>query len=145
MRKNTPKRSCSILPKWKKGVKTAAHMYHPSHREYPPRGHFHFVPFLASQGRLWCVLTYDGLNKPKTVKQVWWPSLWFWAIRAVFNCAYVYEFCEVRIRGAQRSILWGHYYSVTMCRLIWGPLLLGKALLIGTLRYLDSFSKPSFP
>ena len=36
MRKNTPKRSCSILPKWKKGVKTAAHMYHPSHREYPP-------------------------------------------------------------------------------------------------------------
>ena len=38
MRKNTPKRSCSILPKWKKGVKTAAHMYHPSHREYPPRG-----------------------------------------------------------------------------------------------------------
>ena len=37
MRKNTPKRSCSILPKWKKGVKTAAHMYHPSHREYPPR------------------------------------------------------------------------------------------------------------
>ena len=38
MRKNTPKRSCSILPKWKKGVKTAAHMYHPSHREYPPPG-----------------------------------------------------------------------------------------------------------
>ena len=36
MRKSTPKRSCSILPKWKKGVKTAAHMYHPSHREYPP-------------------------------------------------------------------------------------------------------------
>ena len=35
MRKSTPKRSCSILPKWKKGVKTAAHMYHPSHREYP--------------------------------------------------------------------------------------------------------------
>ena len=34
--KYTPKRSCSILPKWKKGVKTAAHMYHPSHREYPP-------------------------------------------------------------------------------------------------------------
>ena len=34
--KITPKRSCSILPKWKKGVKTAAHMYHPSHREYPP-------------------------------------------------------------------------------------------------------------
>ena len=34
------------------------------------------------------------------------------------------------------SILWGRYYSVTMCRLTWGALLLGGALLIGTLRYL---------
>ena len=33
------------------------------------------------------------------------------------------------------SILWGRYYYVTMCRLTWGALLLGKALLIGTLRY----------
>ena len=34
------------------------------------------------------------------------------------------------------SILWGRYYSVTMCRLTWGlGLLLGRALLIGTLRY----------
>ena len=37
MRKNTPKRS-SLVPRGsKKGVKTAAHMYHPSYREYPPR------------------------------------------------------------------------------------------------------------
>ena len=36
MRKNTPKRS-SLVPRGsKKGVKTAAHMYHPSYREYPP-------------------------------------------------------------------------------------------------------------
>ena len=35
MRKNTPKRS-SLVPRGsKKGVKTAAHMYHPSYREYP--------------------------------------------------------------------------------------------------------------
>ena len=34
------------------------------------------------------------------------------------------------------SILWGRYYSVTMCRFIWGALLLGRALLIGTSRYL---------
>ena len=34
--KKHPKKSCSILPKWKMGVKTAAHMYQPSHREYPP-------------------------------------------------------------------------------------------------------------
>ena len=49
MRKNTPKRSCSILPKWKKGVKTAAHMYHPSHREYPPRANrsFQYPPWVA--------------------------------------------------------------------------------------------------
>ena len=33
-------------------------------------------------------------------------------------------------------ILWGRYYSVTMCRLTWGAFLLGRALLIGTLRYL---------
>ena len=33
------------------------------------------------------------------------------------------------------SILWGRYYSVTMCRVTWGALLLGRALLIGTLRY----------
>ena len=38
MRKNTPKRS-SLVPRGsKKGVKTAAHMYHPSYREYPPPG-----------------------------------------------------------------------------------------------------------
>ena len=37
MRKNTPKRS-SLVPRGsKKGVKTAAHMYHPSYREYSPR------------------------------------------------------------------------------------------------------------
>ena len=36
MRKNTPKRS-SLVPRGsKKAVKTAAHMYHPSYREYPP-------------------------------------------------------------------------------------------------------------
>ena len=36
MRKNTPKRS-SLVPRGsKKGVKTAAHMYHPSYREHPP-------------------------------------------------------------------------------------------------------------
>ena len=34
------------------------------------------------------------------------------------------------------SILWGRYYSVTMCRLTWGALLLGGAPLIGTLRYM---------
>ena len=34
------------------------------------------------------------------------------------------------------SILWRRYYSVTMCRLTWGGgLLLGRVLLIGTLRY----------
>ena len=38
------------------------------------------------------------------------------------------------------SILWGRYYSVTMCRVTWGALLLGRALLIGTLRYLHFMS-----
>ena len=33
------------------------------------------------------------------------------------------------------SILWGRYYSMTMCRLTQGALLLGRMLLIGTLRY----------
>ena len=32
----------------------------------------------------------------------WWPPLWFWATRAVFNCACVYEFRKVGIRGAWR-------------------------------------------
>ena len=61
----------------------------------------------------------------------WWPPLWFWSTRAVFNCVCVYEFREVRIRGARR------FYFV-------GALLfrdnvqthLGRALLIGTLRYM---------
>ena len=39
------------------------------------------------------------------------------------------------LEAPSTSILWGRYYSVTMCRLIWGALLLGRALLIGTLRY----------
>ena len=39
------------------------------------------------------------------------------------------------------SILWGRYYSVTMCRLTWGALLLGGALLIGTLRYITIWWK----
>ena len=39
------------------------------------------------------------------------------------------------LKAPGASILWGRYYSVTMCRLIWGALLLGRALLIGTLRY----------
>ena len=37
MTKNTPKRSSLVPGGSKKGVKTAAHMYHPSYREYPPR------------------------------------------------------------------------------------------------------------
>ena len=39
------------------------------------------------------------------------------------------------LKAPGASILWGRYYSVIMCRLIWGALLLGGALLIGTLRY----------
>ena len=35
------------------------------------------------------------------------------------------------------SPLWGRYYSVTMCRLTWMAILLGRALLIGTLLYVD--------
>ena len=38
MRKNTPKRSSLVTRGSKKGVKTVAHMYHPSYREYPPGG-----------------------------------------------------------------------------------------------------------
>ena len=41
------------------------------------------------------------------------------------------------LKAPGASILWGRYYSVIMCRLIWGALLLGGALLIGTLRYFD--------
>ena len=44
------------------------------------------------------------------------------------------------LKAPGASILWGRYYSVTMCRLIWGALLLGRALLIGTLRYLPHLS-----
>ena len=40
------------------------------------------------------------------------------------------------LKAPGASILWGRYYSVIMCRLIWGALLLGGALLIGTLRYM---------
>ena len=36
------------------------------------------------------------------MKQVWWPPLWFLSTRDVFNCACVYEFREVCIRGARR-------------------------------------------
>ena len=50
----------------------------------------------------------------------------------VHVCMY-YEIFVLEAPGA--SILWGRYYSVTMCRLTWGALLLGRALLIGTLRY----------
>ena len=39
------------------------------------------------------------------------------------------------LKAPGASILWGRYYSVTMCRLIRWALLLGRALLIGTLRY----------
>ena len=39
------------------------------------------------------------------------------------------------------SILWGRYYSVTMYRLTWGALLLGRALLIGTLRYIYIYAR----
>ena len=52
MRKNTPKRS-SLVPRGsKKGVKTAAHMYHPSYREYPPppgSGYIHVVWYSVLQ------------------------------------------------------------------------------------------------
>ena len=43
------------------------------------------------------------------------------------------------LKAPGASILWGRYYSVIMCRLIWGALLLGGALLIGTLRYIIMF------
>ena len=66
----------------------------------------------------------------------WWPPLWFWATRTVFSCVCMYEFrMKFVFEAPGASILCGRYYSVTMCRLIWGALLLGRALLIGTLRY----------
>ena len=37
----------------------------------------------------------------------WWPPLWFWATRAVFNCACVHEFRRVRFRGARCFYCWG--------------------------------------
>ena len=73
MRKNTPKRSCSILPKWKKGVKTAAHMYHPSHREYPPRASHH-----QSYWYCWQLATnsWPGRGPAGLQAQVWnWGRL----------------------------------------------------------------------
>ena len=42
------------------------------------------------------------------------------------------------LKAPGASILWGRYYSVTMCRLIRWALLLGRALLIGTLRYMHN-------
>ena len=72
MRKNTPKRSCSILPKWKKGVKTAAHMYHPSHREYPPGGRVfsfrHISMCITQQSSSWVVHTYHLM----CIMTSWW-------------------------------------------------------------------------
>ena len=65
MRKNTPKRSCLILPKWKKGVKTAAHMYHPSHREYPPRDTQRMETM--KQSGLW-----SSLGTHSSLVVIWW-------------------------------------------------------------------------
>ena len=75
----------------------------------------------------------------------WWPPLWFWATRTVFSCACMYEFrMKFVFEAPGASILCGRYYSATMCRLIWGVLLLGRALLIGTLRYSLKFYNQSF-
>ena len=53
---------------------------------------------------------------------------------AVFNCACAYEFRKFVLETPGVSTLWGRYYSVTMCTHL-GALLLGRALLIRTLRY----------
>ena len=43
------------------------------------------------------------------------------------------------LEAPSASILRECYYSMTMCRLIWGALLFGRALLIGTLGYVALF------
>ena len=65
----------------------------------------------------------------------WWPPLWFWATHAMFNCACVYEFRKVCIRGAQRFYFVGALLFLDNVQTHLGTLLLGRALLIRTLPY----------
>ena len=65
----------------------------------------------------------------------WWPPMWFWATRAVFKCACVYEFRNVRIRCARRFYFVGALQFRHNVQTHLGVFLLGRALLIGILRY----------
>ena len=43
---------------------------------------------------------FKQVNNSKT--GFWWAPLWFWATRAVFDCACVHKLRKVRIRGTRR-------------------------------------------
>ena len=94
----------------------------------------HFWHHGGAYSVFWCMTVETSQQQ---WNRFWWPPLWFWATHAVFNCACVYKILKFVLEAPGVSILWGRYYSVTMCRLTWGALLIGRALLIGTLRYVS--------
>ena len=103
---------------------------------------FLFRAIFGITGAFSCVLTYDGLNKPKTVKQVWVATIVILSnssFKGVFNCACVYAFCEVPIKGAQRFYFVGALLFCDNVQTHLGVLLLGMALLKETLWYVDRF------
>ena len=108
-------------------------------------GCFYSVPFWASQGRLECVLTYDDLNKPTTVKQVLMATIviWFWATRAMLNCTCVYEFHSRCVRRFYFVVLFhDNVHSLVTCVCVC-VCVGGGGLLIGKLRYSKIRSGPS--
>ena len=90
-----------------------------------------------------CIDIWQFKKSQQQWNRFWWPPLWFWATRAMFNCACVYEFCKVRIRGVWHFYFVGVLLFCDNVETYLGALLLGRVLLIGTLRYLPSWSGQS--
>ena len=111
------------------------HYKHAALRHY--LGHFYSVPFVRDRGTYSVLLTHDNLCKPTQVKQDVVPVILILSnICRAFTMYLCMDSVKFLLEAPDASILWGRYYFVTTCRLIWGVFLLGRALLLETLRYI---------
>ena len=81
------------------------------------------------------LLTYDCLNKPKPVKQVVVAAMVIFSngchVWTMYLCMDSMKFVS---DASGASIVWGHYYFVTICRSFCGVLLLGRDITVFVIR-----------
>ena len=102
------------------------------------RGRIYSMPFVRHQGAYDMLLTHDNLCKPTPVKQVFVAAIVILSNMYFFN-VFGYRFRQVLIKRAGHFCFVGALLFCDKLQTHLGALLSGRALVIGTLQYIEYY------